>query len=118
MPRTEITTQPATGDGTVVTADAGIADGHMFKNDGNSIVRVKNASVGPLDVTFVSTLTNAGLDLEDRVVSLAAGEERFVGPFPRNVFNQRVGADAGKVYVNYPAGSEADIEIAVIPLGA
>jgi hypothetical protein len=96
---------------------AGIADGHMFANDGRTFVRVANADAGGAHtVTFQTAVTVEGLAVTDRAVSIPASDFKVIGPFDRAVYNQQGGADDGMVYVDYENGLHASFTIEVYRL--
>lgn len=75
------------------------AGGDSFDNDGRTFVHVKNGSAGSITVTVNSqTACNYGFD-HDETVSVPAGGERLIGPFPKERFND---AD-GRVKLSYSA---------------
>jgi hypothetical protein len=65
-------------------------------NDGKMFVRVKNSDASPHTVTLDITQSVDGAAVTDPTVSVPAGEERDIGPFPPNIYNQ---AD-GRVHLN------------------
>ena len=76
--------------GVALGAVAAAGGGDSFPNDGATALYVKNASGGALTVTAAAPnadnfgVTNA---VHDSVVSVAAGAERILGPFPPGRFN-------------------------------
>lgn len=76
---------------------------------GKVFVLVKNSSASSINVTVTATATVTGLAVGNMVVSVAAGAEEMIGPFPKQTFgqpngaNQSGGNDAGRVYVDYSA---------------
>lgn len=82
----------------VVFVAAGVA-GDSFMNDGNTFLRVKNGDVSDKTVTIASPINcNQGFTHNVAIV-VTAGEERDIGPFLRNRFND----DTGKVNITYSA---------------
>jgi hypothetical protein len=58
-------------------------DGHAVDNAGRrTFLHVINGSGGDVDVTIATPNTADGLVIADRVVTVTAGEERMIGPFP------------------------------------
>ena len=51
-------------------------------------MHVKNAGGGGVVVSIDTPGTVDGLAIPSLDVTVPAGEERFIGPFPRNVYNQ------------------------------
>lgn len=63
------------------------AGGDTFVNDGKTFLHVANGSGGALTVTVdAQRLCDQGFD-HDAIVSVPAGTERYIGPFPKNIFN-------------------------------
>lgn len=101
MAYTELTVQTPTIDGLNPTYSAAtLTDGNMFKNSGKEIVVVKNGGGGSINVTIPTPAQVKGLDIEDKVVAVPAGEERILGRFEPGYYNQS-GADAGMCYIQY-----------------
>jgi hypothetical protein len=71
-------------------------------NDGNTLVLVRNADAGARVVTFTASgKCNQGF-LHDMVISVAAGEDGWCGPFP----TQRFG---GSVAISYDATANTTV---------
>lgn len=115
MARVDLTVQKVSSAGVAQqTAIAGIADGHMFVNDGQVLARVENTNgVSARTVTFQTTKQIDGLALADQVVAIPANGVSIIGPFKPETFNVLQGADIGKVYVDYQTSSESDLQIEV-----
>lgn len=80
------TARDATCNPTTYTAAA--ADGHAFDNSsGKVILAVKNGSGGSLTVTIGVAATVDGLAIADRTVTIADGDEDWIGPFP-TIYNK------------------------------
>ncbi|MDG4790373.1 hypothetical protein O7626_31390 [Micromonospora sp. WMMD1102] len=85
------------------TADGDIVD------CGQVALYVVNGSGGSINVTVLATAGQDGLDLEDLIVAVPAGDTRLIGPLPRRTFGQASdSADAGRAYVNYSAQTDVD----------
>jgi hypothetical protein len=108
MARTDITAQQIVRTGLEETFIAATADGQMFANDGRMILHVKNGAGAPINVTIQTPGSVDGLAIAEQVVAVTNGEERFIGPFPTNIYNQ---ADE-KVYVDY--SSPTTVTVAVL----
>lgn len=66
------------------------------KADGRTLLWVVNGSGSPITVTAVTTQQVAGFDLNDLTVTVGAGAQKLIGPFPKSVFgdaNGEVGID-------------------------
>ena len=85
--------------------------GDAFVNTGNEVVHIKNSGGSGRTVTFATPATVDGLAVADRDVTVPAGEERIVGPFPTNTYND----GDNKVQMTYD--NEADLTIAVLKHG-
>ena len=82
--------------------------GDSFPNDGRTYLHVKNASVADINVTVDSfTPCNHGFD-HDLVISIPAGEERLIGTFATNRFNN----EQSMVNVNY--SMSVDVSVAAL----
>jgi hypothetical protein len=71
--------------GSVYGAAAG--GGDEMPNTGREFIHVKNGGGSAITVTITSTATHSGLTVQDPVVSVAAGGEQMIGPFPQGVYN-------------------------------
>ena len=76
---------------------AAAGGGDEFVNAGVEFIHVKNDDASSMDLTIVTQNTSDDLAVADRVISIPAGEERIIGPFPTGIYN-----DAnGKVQLTY-----------------
>ena len=96
----------------------GDAAGHVFANDGKVLLEVVSQT-GAVTVT-IDTPQSAGgasdLPIAQRVITLgSAGLRRLVGPFPPFLYNQRTGADLGRVLVTYDTPANASVKLYNIP---
>jgi hypothetical protein len=94
-----------------VPALVAVASSDSFQNNGARILHVKNASGGSINVTIddpnSATPSNATSFNPDVVVAVAAGAEKYIGPFPPARFN-----DAnGFVNVSYSAITSVTAEV-------
>lgn len=92
-----LTVQSISGLNAAVTWNAANAGGDDFVNDGRTILLVKNASGGSINVTVASGQQVDGLDIEDPVVAVAAGATQRIGPFRKTYYND----GDGKVSLTY-----------------
>lgn len=100
MARTALSTQQIARSGLNPAYTAANADGHSIENrNKNVFMHVKNGGASPISVTFITPATVAGLAIADLVVSVPNAEERIIGPFSANPFNQ---ADS-TVHVDFSA---------------
>lgn len=111
MARTEIAVQSVSLAGVTPAFAAAFVDGNMFKNDGNVIIEVKNASASPVTVTIQTPAKVGGVDLAEIVVTVpATNGDKVIGPFDPSLFNQA----GGMVYLDTSA--QASVTIAVLRL--
>lgn len=75
------------------------AGGDKFIPDSDTFVHIKNGSGGALTATFATPGDVHGEAIADRAVSVPAGGERMIGPFPKNLFADN--ADSGKAAITY-----------------
>ena len=73
--------------GVTFTPVSAAGGGDSFANAGQQIFYCKNAGVSSVNVTFAVTATVDGLAATNRVVAVAAGAERLIGPFPTGTYN-------------------------------
>jgi len=80
-------------DGLVVvhTGSLSTSNNYIIRNDGKMFIRVVNGGGSPAVTTIVTRNSVAGNAIADRVVSVAAGTEQNIGPFPPSVFNDSNG---------------------------
>ena len=78
------------------------SDGDRFRNTGKEFIHVVNAGGSPCVVTVPTPAQIAGLDIEDKTVSVAAGTDQMIGTFEPGLYNQPAGGtDAGDCYITY-----------------
>lgn len=94
---------------TLVAAEAG---GDNFENSGRDFIHIKNGDAAAMDVTVDSQVDcNQGVD-HDVVVNIPASTgEKFIGPFPKDRFND----EGGKVQITYSAVTGVTIGIVRVP---
>ncbi len=89
------------------TNDHSVANGR-----GDVFVHVVNGGGGAINVTVPTPSTAVqGLTIEDPVINVPAGEDRFIGPFDLGNFNQ---SDGSGIYVDLD--SDTSVTIAAIRL--
>lgn len=97
MARTALTVQTVVDSGLEVTYTNGDATNeHEFVNNGDTFIHIVNGGGGDVVATIVTPATVQGLTVEDPAITVTAGEERFIGPFPGAIFNQ----SDGKVHLD------------------
>lgn len=113
MARVDLAVQKVSAAGVAQQAAVvGIADGHMFVNDGTVFARVENISgASPRTVTFQTSKQVDGLALADQAVVIPLSSVYIAGPFKTDTFNALAGDDAGKVLIDYENGSESDLKV-------
>ena len=86
---------------------------HVFDNDGNTLLHVKNDSSSAVVVTILSQVSPVpvGTAKADISVSVGATAEKLIGRFPQAAYND----SSGMVRVNY--GATAGVTVAVVSLG-
>lgn len=86
--------------------------GDEFVNTGVQALHVKNGSGGDIVVTIETPNAVDTLAIADRDVTVPAGEERIIGPFPTSHYN-----DAnGKVQITYDGVTS--LTVAVLQLSS
>ena len=90
---------------------AAAAGGDEFVNSGRAFIHVKNGGAGSIDVTVDSQAPcSQGYD-HDAVVAVPAGEERMIGPFPKDRFND----SSEKVQITYSGVTSVTIAVVEVP---
>lgn len=86
------------------------SEGDDFVNDGDVLLMVCHTNGGGSSVTLTVTTVMEIDDEEvaDKTITIAAGENHLLGPFPRNIYNDTDGA----VALSWSAAT--DIEVALI----
>lgn len=72
--------------GTEPTYNNADAGGDKFTPTERTFLHVKNGSAGSITATITTVTTVIGQAVADVAVAIPAGEERLIGPFPRNHF--------------------------------
>ena len=105
-----ITKQVVVLAGIVPSWEACASGGDEFLNSGRCYISIKNAhAADPRTVTIDSQVVcSQGSDHDAVVVVTAANDEKLIGPFPTDRFND----GDGKVQITY-SDSAADMSIAV-----
>ncbi len=82
--------------------------GDQFTNaNGDVFIHVKNGATD-CNVTIVTQNTSDSLAVADRTVTVSASTEQFIGPFPRDVYNDNSG------YVQLTYDDVSNVTIAVV----
>lgn len=89
-----LTRQKIVSSGLAASYGSAAAGGDVVDNsDGKTVLHVKNAGGGSINVTITAQDTSvdaAGygtITVSNLVVAVPAGAERFIGPFPKRAFN-------------------------------
>lgn len=90
---------------------AAAAGGDEFLNSGRAFIYVKNGGGSSINVTVDSQAPcSQGYD-HDAVVAIPAGEERMIGPFPKDRFNDA----SEKVQITYSGVTSVTIAVIEVP---
>lgn len=100
MARTALTVQAVVDSGLEETTEAANVDGNSILGDGDTIIHVINGSGADVDVTIATGGTFHGQAVADEVVTVTAGEERFIGRFKPALYND---PSTGLVNIDYEA---------------
>ena len=90
MARVAVANQDVVAGGLEATFTNATGDDQEFDNDTGqrTFIWVKNADGSDHDVTIITPGTIDGNAVADLTVTVTAGEERLIGPFPAGVYNQ------------------------------
>lgn len=100
MARTALTTQKFATTGLLATYVTPDAAGCSFRNSGKQVLHVKNGSGSSITVTLKIGKTVQGQAVTAPTATVAAGAEKFFGPFPDD-YDQLDGTE--NVYVDFSA---------------
>jgi hypothetical protein len=85
--------------------------GDTFANNGREYAIVKNGSASPITVTLDAQVQVDGQAVVDRTVTINAGIEKIIGPFPTGIYN-----DAnGQAKITYSAVTSVTTKILSVP---
>jgi len=100
--------------GTILTDEDALADGNEFVNSGRMFIFAKNNHASEARTIMINSQVNCnqGVDHDASVEISAAEDEKLIGPFPKDRFNDA----AGKVQITYTPSTGVDIKIAVFEL--
>jgi len=107
MPRTAIVAQQVSRSALTPAYVAPDVAGSSFSNGGQEILHVKTGGTGAT-VTIPIPGTIDGQSVASKSYVLGTTQERFIGPFPPNIYNQA----SGEVYVDY--SSITTVTVAVL----
>lgn len=111
----QLTAQTPSETGAALTYAAAGASGDSFTNTGKEVLHVKNGSGASVTVTVKSRNTSPDVPgfgpvtKPDRTVTIAAGTDRLIGPFPAKAFN-----DSATSRVSCTYSSTGSVSAAVI----
>jgi hypothetical protein len=91
----------------VADALAAVTSSDAFPNTGAEFLDVLNGSGSSINVTFPIAQLVDGQAVASRVVAVAAGVRKKIGPFPPNVYNNTL----GQVTVNYSATTTVTAQV-------
>lgn len=109
----DLTVQDVARTGLNASYSAAASGGDAFGNNGNTFVHVKNGDASSKTVTLASQYSSppVGTAQSDLSVTIPAGEERMIGPFPQSGYND----GDSKVQISYDAVTS--VTLAVISMG-
>lgn len=105
----DLTTQVITRDSIVPSFAAASGGGDKFIPDDDVYLEVINGGGAPVNVTIVTPKTEDGEAIADRVVAVANGARRKIGPFPKSLFGNP--ADSGKAAITYSGVTSVTIGV-------
>ena len=109
MARVALTVLEATRLGALSAPVAAETDGNSFGNTGREVLHVINGATNVL-VTIITPRGPDGQAVTERVVTVVASTDEFIGPFPPEIFNQR-GALGDIVHVDYDVITNVTVEV-------
>jgi hypothetical protein len=107
MARTALTTYPTTRAGlTLAPTAVGSELQWKFTNTGTELLLIKNGSGAGITATIAIPKLIDGKAVASLTVSVAAGAEALVGPFPKEVYNQT----DNMVYIDLSSATSVNLE--------
>ena len=97
--------------GVTLTLASAAGGGDTFTNDGQTFLAIANASGGSINVTFTAQTTSAqkqgmeDITYTDKVVAVANGATKLIGPFATGTYNNT----SGKVAVSYSSATSVTV---------
>ena len=80
-----------TGSDPTALGSLSVSDTYQFINNGRLFIHVDNAGGSSCNVTITTFAKRHGLALADRVVAVANGVEKYIGPFDPEIYNNADG---------------------------
>ncbi len=105
MARVQIAVEVVKEAGVLKTETAVAADGHMFLNDGNVVLRITNGATA-LTLTAITHTTVKGLAVDDKAFTIGANEN-WEMRFDPNVFND----PNQMVFIDYSDTTDGTVEV-------
>src|ERR1017187_2546404 len=102
-----LTAQTIARAGVVPTYNAAGAGGDTFANTGNEFVLIKNGDSGTHVVTIAIPALVDGFAVTSRTVSIVAGAQKAIGPFPKGTYND----SGGLVHLTYDGVTSVTIAV-------
>lgn len=113
MPRDLPAVQQFTTAGLLATYTAVTANNDAVVNNGRRVAHVKNGSGGSINVTETISSTVDGSAVATKVIAVAAGAEKFFGPWPAS-YNTLDGLN--QVYLDYSATASVTRAVLELPV--
>ena len=99
MARSELAVQPVSRQGLDPVYTAANVDGHSVQNDGRMLLHVKNGAVEVILTLFIARTVD-GQPVVSILATVPDSGERFIGPFPAEVYNQG-GSVGDLIHINF-----------------
>lgn len=99
--------------GVLFSPSAANVDGHSIDNSSEQVfVYVNNGSGASITVSFPIPKTIDGCAVADKTVTIGAGANRMIGPFPKGIYNQT----GDLLHVNF--SSVTSVTVAAVKFGS
>jgi hypothetical protein len=87
-----LTVQAVSRTGITPSYAAAAGGGDSFVNDGDCFVHIKNGGGAPITLTVAVQAKVMGLTITNIALSVTNAQERMIGPFPPDLFNDAGGS--------------------------
>lgn len=105
MPRLALTVNDITRAGLAVPAETNgdSVNQHVIANDGQTVLLVRNANAAAQTVALKLQTLIDGQSPADKVISVPAGQSRYIGPFPVGIYTNTLFVDVSSVDIKLTA---------------
>ncbi len=90
-----------------LTGESAAAGGDAFANTGKELLVIENGSGSPINLTAVTQQEVDGEAVDDKVITIPAGERHVLGPWPTSIYSD----GDSKVQLEYSAVTSVTVSV-------